>query len=318
MFTQRECLPSLILVIALLASANTFAAAPRAVSADASLPASSSVDGLLSGRNLETKSSAEFLKIAFSFEPPIEAERVSVETCGSDFNDGVEFFAHPGARRVYVEGGTKIANADFGSRHAEITSLAINFRHNSSLCLKSLQFKSAKNVVVAVGGLDPAPPADGARAKEFEKRRQEFATAGLEAVIDQELTPNSSEDGKWIFRFRGDGTFFIFGRSDDMQSNGRFSAIGEFDIKSATKSRVRLLLSGNRFGTAEPWDGWHCPSPCRSSGARGGREPAQIRKVSDTVEIEKLASGGFMIRNRVKPRSRSLHFSDLRVRPSQP
>ena len=86
----------------------------------------------------------------------------------------------------------------------------------------------------------------------------------------------------------------------------------EYEIKEAGKNSIKLVLTGTRLITSELWDGWLCGDPCAS------REPARAAKVGDLVEIEKLPVGGYMVRNRVRPRSRTLPFADIRVRTSVP
>lgn len=296
-----------------LSSPKTPVAATVTAKLSVPVSAGAGVD-LLSGEKVELRPEIAFGKLSFSFEPAIKARKVALESCASDFKDGLEFYAHPGARRVFVEGGVRTVTADFGSRLTEISTLTVNLRENSGQCLKSLRFiNEAGHVFHVIASMNEV--LDSGAVKSFEERYKRFASADLQAVLDRELIPDSSNDERWVFRLRGDGTFFVFGRSDDMRTSTRFSAIGDYDVKEVGKNRLKLLLNGYRITTPEPWDGeWRC----RTSECREREIPALAIKVEDLIEIERSRGGGYMLRNRTHQKHRTLHFSDIRVTTSAP
>ncbi len=284
----------------------------RVVGIESSVPSSASIANLIEGASVELHKGIKFAKFVLYFEPALSANKVELESCSSDFVDGVEFFASPGTRRVYAEGGARVVKADFGSRLPDITSLAINLRGNHGPCLKSLRFLQADGVKVDVA-VSTSALADRSLldAKNFDRNQGEFERAGLGSVVNQELVPESEDEEKWILRLRGDGTFFMFGRSDDLKAGSRFSAIGNFEIQSVQKNRIRLLLRGYRFTTPEPWDGgWSCHSDCLAP------LPSTATRIDEPIEIEKLSKGGYMIRNRSRSKQRTLPFTDMRVNTS--
>lgn len=290
---------------------------PVVVSVAVSAPGAQAPEGLFDGKSFEARPTAEFVKLQMAFDPPIAASKIALESCGGEFKDGVEFFIFPGNSKFYAEGGHSEIKATVDNpsddKPGDIRSLAINFRHNSGICLKSLRFldRSGQPIEIrsALSGIEPPP----SLAKDADLRREKFSAAGLEVALDHELRV-ASDDGKWIFRFRSDGTFFVYGVTDEAKTAGRFTALGEYDILDVEgKNKIKLSLKGRRLVTADPWDGWLCGHPC------GERElAARVSPVVDTVVVERLRKGGFMVRNRVTAKRRTLPFSDLQVRPSIP
>lgn len=281
----------------------------RVVGVESSAPTSASIINIVKGEPVEIRKGISFAKLLFYFEPALNVSKVELEACSAEFEDGVEFFALPGTRRVYAEGGTRVAKADFGTRLPDITSLAINLRGNAGPCLKALRFIKADGSRFNVSVANPLSfDRSILSAKEFDQNFRQFDRSGLSLVVNQELVPESADDEKWILRLRGDGTFFMFGRTDDMKVSSRFSAIGNFRIQETLKNRIRLLLKGYRVMTPEPWDGgWRCDANCLAP------LPAMAVKIEEPIEIEKVSVGSYMIRNRSDSRRRTLHFSDIRV-----
>ena len=273
------------------------------------------LQNLLFENPIQVRPGLQFVKMAMSFTVPVTGVRqISIQSCGTDFHDGVEIFAQPDSRRFYAEGGASVASVKFvGPEPVELQSLAFNFRHNHDLCIKSIVMLNSQGSVIPLKIAKFSSSEKGLQEKDSEKRRASFVAAGLEAIVDHELLPNS-EDEKWIFRFRGDGTFFIYGHSDEERSGGSFSALGNFALEQVEpggeKNTLRVVLNGVRFVTPGPWDGWYCGSTCG--------EPAKLRAtpVADVIVLEKTASTGYVVRNRTNPISRSIPFLDIRVRPS--
>lgn len=296
-----------------LSPAPIAAASMLKVSVESSVPLQSPVENLSSGLPTSFREGSAFAKISLVFEPNSEAEKISFDSCENDFKDGIEAAVSPGARRLYIEGGTKHITIPIKPARAEaatISSVSLLFRHNERACLKNFKLLAANGKMIGFVTRKFAGDSDEVFSKKYFERRERFAMAGLSSVVDQELTPKL-EDERWVFRFRGDGTFFIFGRSDENRGAGRFSALGNYEIESLGKSRIKLKLIGQRIVTHEPWDGWICQGACE------GRGLARTEKIGDVIEIERLSLGEYMVRNRVKSKSRSLPFSDIRVRPTK-
>lgn len=281
----------------------------KLIGVESSAPSSASIAHILEGEAIEIRNGVGFAKLILYFEPALNASKVELESCSADFRDGVEFFALPGTRRVYAEGGSRVAKADFGSRLPDITSLAINLRGNLGPCLKALRFLNADGANVSVSVAKPQLfDRTILNAKEFDRNQSQFNNAGLAPVMNQELISESVDEEKWILRLRGDGTFFMFGRTDDMKLSSRFSAIGNYRIQETKKNRIRLLLTGYRLMTPDPWDGgWRCLTDCWAP------LPSRAVKIEELIEIEKVSRGSYMIRNRSDSQRRTLHFSDIRV-----
>lgn len=281
----------------------------KLIGVEASVPSSASIINIVKGEPVEIRKGISFAKLLFFFEPALNVSKLELESCSAEFEDGVEFYALPGTRRVYAEGGQRVVKADFGSRLPDITSLAINLRGNSGPCLKALRFINGDGSKFSVNVASPLSfDRSILKAKEFDQNHLQFNRAGLALVVNQELVPESADEEKWILRLRGDGTFFMFGRTDDMKVSSRFSAIGNFRIQETLKNRIRLLLKGYRVMTPEPWDGgWRCHKDCLAP------LPAKAVRIEEPIEIEKISVGSYMIRNRSDSRRRTLQFSDIRV-----
>lgn len=282
-------------------------APPKVFMARVSHGGASALQSLLeNGARLVTAPADANFKISMAFDPPVHVAKVIVESCESDFRDGVDFAVAPGLFRAYAESGTKSVTAKFGSE-IEVRSLAISFRHNQGVCLKSLRFFDGAEKPIRVSVV---PLRDSDLPRERLKREFGQAGGGLPEVLDQSLIARN-EDENWIFRFRGDGTYFMYGRSEDVKTPGRFVSLGEFRVVgSGTKNKVKLALKGQRWKAAQPWDGWYCGSIC------GEREPASPSKVEESLMIEILPGGTYMVRNRSVPTTRDLPFSDASVRIS--
>ena len=130
------------------------------------------------------------------------------------------------------------------------------------------------------------------------------------AALDRTLNFNwvTTEDDKWTFLFRPDGTFFIRGYNDDSKQAHDYSAVGGYTIVRQEKNKLRMKINGVRFSTSLLWDGVSCPFACGSEGLNEGAV-----SLSDTVVLEKLDEGSLIIRNRTPRAQRTLTFGDLKV-----
>lgn len=223
-----------------------------------------SLDRLLdgSGGGVDIPVGAEFIKLGLSFDPPIGADKIVVTLCSGKFIDGVEFFTFPDFRRTYAEGGSLAVVARLKGASSSIRSLALNFRHNQGFCLKKISFFDSSGKSIAVETEAALKVASSSQPKllkaesEINENRDEvkkqFNQSGLAEVLDQELTYRSeSNSEKSIFRFRSDGTFFIFGPNYDDKTAGRFTALGKFQVErvakndSSTKSNSESKLNSS-------------------------------------------------------------------------
>ncbi len=95
---------------------------------------------LSSIQNLEIKSEQQFSKLEFILKNRIKVDRVSIETCGEPFQDGVDLYINYNDEFKFVEGGKKILNFDLKSKDVE--AITFNFRRSVTFCLKkvSLEF----------------------------------------------------------------------------------------------------------------------------------------------------------------------------------
>ena len=136
-----------------------------------------------------------------------------------------------------------------------------------------------------------------------------FEDTGLSAILDHELTARG-EPHPWHFRLRSDSTFFVYGYNDDEMRRGPFSAIGRFEILESSDKKIKFRFRGARVESGALWDGWMCGPAC------GETETRSSRDIDETIAIERVTSGFFMIRNRTPNSKRTLLFGDLKSKVS--
>ncbi len=136
--------------------------------------------------------------------------------------------------------------------------------------------------------------------------KAKFADAGFEKVLDTKWV--TSDDDKWTFLFRSDGTFFVHGFNDDTKQAREYSALGSFTLVRQEKNKIRMRINGVRFPTGVAWDGVSCPFACGSE-----RSVDRSTSVVDSVVLEKANEGSIMVRNRTPRPQRTITFGDLRI-----
>lgn len=136
---------------------------------------------------------------------------------------------------------------------------------------------------------------------------------GYGDIIDRELRSADQKD-IWKFRFRSDGTFFARFFVDRVRVARAWSASGTWRIVDVVRSTEKgdvtglvLFLAGSKTATANVEDSLPCAQECSAF------ERAKFQ-VEDTVEIQKQGNSYFILRNRTPEESRSVDFSDLKVR----
>ncbi len=137
--------------------------------------------------------------------------------------------------------------------------------------------------------------------------KKKFVEAGFPTLLDSKWI--SSDDDKWTFLFRSDGTFFVNGFNDDSKQAREYSALGSYTVVRQEKDKLRMKISGVRFPTGVPWDGVSCPFACGSEDA-----VENSTSVVDSVVLEKGNEGSIMVRNRTPRARRTMTFGDLRIR----
>lgn len=291
---------------------------PVLIAISSSAKGTKSPEVLFQGGSFSIQTEGQFVKLGMVFNPPIFASKIVLESCANAFNDGVEFSISPNFRRIYAEGGARLIPIDIvGTEEVgghkgltEIRTLAVNFRGNQKLCINRLsflnEFGSSINIKTEV---ERAGVADKTQVDNSEK----FLSAGLGRVLDQELN-QKNENERSIFRFRSDGSYFIFGKNDDSKSAGRYTAIGDYQIVNQKDKKITLQLNGHRLVTAEPWDGVLSE---KHHGDQNLANSKSIKAIADVIQIERT-NGGYMIRNRENKENRVLPFSDIFVRLSSP
>ncbi len=270
--------------------------------------AQSPADFLVGKGQLLSQPEIQFSKLAIVFAKPVSGlTQIEIESCAADFRDGIEAFTFPNMRKFFAEGGFSKATLHFPAESSEIKIIDFVFRLNRGLCLKQLTLRNDKNVVMKIDLQEGATANVEDQASTSNTRESSFAKAGISPMLDSEIVPKSIDEG-WIFRFRSDGTFFVFGDNDAVMGGAHFSAIGSFEISETLANSLRLKLTGVRFVTHGPWDGWYCGNSC------GQRTVDGQTAVSEIIELQKLKTGGYFIRNRTEEKLRTIPFSDFPVR----
>lgn len=142
-----------------------------------------------------------------------------------------------------------------------------------------------------------------------ESALREFGGAGVIPILDSEVRSVKSDE-PWIFRFRGDGTYFVRGFTDEVGVARVFTSSGTYEIQSEGEKKLTLNLFGVRRSSALPWDGFICGLAC-SKKVTGAE-----RIVSDRIVLEKFRGKTFMVRNKSEKGSRDLPFEDIQIRVS--
>ena len=152
-------------------------------------------------------------------------------------------------------------------------------------------------------------PADPEYHLSNSKLVHSFQASGVKEVLDHELT--SRGDGKaWHFRFRGDSSFFVYGYNEGEDKAGFINGLGRFVIEQVEPNKITVHLRGSFVEAAGLWDGWICGAAC------GERESKTLKPLDETIVLEKLPAGFFMVRNRSAKTKRALQFTDLKSKVS--
>lgn len=133
-------------------------------------------------------------------------------------------------------------------------------------------------------------------------------------VLDRELKSDEREEyeASWVFRFRSDGTYFAGNAA--WSSQGRWRVLGR-----PSSDGLKLELKGGKWRTPRPSDSVPCASRChgmeeqRSIASQMRTQAGEI-SVSEVVELQKFNRSRWILRNRQPVSSRSLDFSDVRLR----
>ncbi|HVK60592.1 MAG TPA: hypothetical protein VM432_03535 [Bdellovibrionales bacterium] len=260
----------------------------------------SSPDAILKSEPIKVRPGAEFVKLSLVFNKNEKISRISVDSCDRPFNDGIDFFFYPGFRSSYAEAGKKTLGVVVPRPNDPVRTVAIMFGNNEDLCLNSIK------VWNGAGELLSLSLANGAKASAASI--EPSSTEVLRSVIDREYT-NKEKTELWRYRFRSDGTFFVRGFADEMNDSREFSALGTYKIVSSSKKKAKFELEGMRYSTPQPWDGLVCTKEC-------GMQEIPGTPVKESVEIEHASGGALFVRNRNDRSSRTLPFSDLKIRAS--
>ncbi len=280
---------------------------------------------ILKSAEFRARPGTTFAKLAFAFDKPVRLSAVQIEACSGSFSDGIDLFLHPGARKAYAEGGDTKAVARFQPVSTDVQSLALNFRHNDPVCVKNFKLLDEKGAVISLieasepasakqgRGLDVAPNIPKNPKVDIgisQDVRAKLEANGLAILLDRELN-QPDESGGWTFRFREDGSYFLFGHGNQSKEGSRFSSLGEYEIQNARNGRADLVLTGVRIASAMPWGGWICGKFC------GDKKRENATRVRDVLVIEKISETAFKLRNRRKAADRAgLPSINLRVRSS--
>ena len=136
-----------------------------------------------------------------------------------------------------------------------------------------------------------------------------FENASVKEALDHELTTRGDAKS-WHFRFRGDSSFFVYGFNDGEDKAGYINGVGRFVVEEVGPKKITLHLHGIFVEAAGLWDGWICGAAC------GERESKSARPIDETIVLEKLPAGFFMVRNRSARTKRALLFTDLKSKVS--
>ena len=215
------------------------------------------------------------------------------------------FESVPRLVRVMLSGGDNkgemlslkpLAGVQEARLQSPIHATRVTIKPLDSGTLSEIEFGGAGEVIIP---FLPSQSSDFALA---------FTASGVEKVLEHELATHAEKDN-WLFRFRSDGTFFVYGFDDGSRGARKFSGLGTYQVLSAEKNKIKLSLSGTRRGTAAAWDGYVCELACNEPEGR------DLARITDAVLIEKTGTA-YMVRNRTAPQKRTLPFSDMRTKIS--
>ena len=134
-----------IIFILVLSTAKSQADEPTyVISALATNKTSKEVFDFLNGSNLQFQSDQQYSKLEVLFRKKIKVDQISIESCSEAFQDGIDFYANFDENFKFVEGGKKIVTLfdPAKKKELELTSITLNFRRSTELCLKKLVLES--------------------------------------------------------------------------------------------------------------------------------------------------------------------------------
>ena len=179
----------------------------------------------------------------------------------------------------------------------------IRFTPASSGALSELRFGSGSGSTARTF----LPMEDGALESKVAKT---FSDNQLKELLDHELVTREESDN-WHFRFRSDSTFFVYGNNDEQLGvAGHLNGLGRFEVLGAQPKKIKIRLQGYKLEAAFLWDGSVCGPGC------GETLPQKIKPIDETIVLERLPNGVFMVRNRNTQAKRTLLFSDLKSKVS--
>ena len=255
---------------------------------------------------------ANGMTTSLRFEEPQEMDRLLIWN-GDQLNNET-FHEHPRVKkfRIGIDGGPEqeIVLAD----KEGVQEIALRSRlKGSKVLLRPLSSGRISEMRFGMGNGGGRPrifsPADPEYHVSNSKLVHSFQAAGVQDTLDHELT--SRGDGKsWHFRFRGDSSFFIYGYNEGEDKAGFINGLGRFSIEQVDPNKITIHLRGSFVEAGFLWDGWICGAAC------GERESKTLKALDETIVLEKLSVGFFMVRNRSAKTKRALQFTDLKSKVS--
>ncbi len=103
------------------------------------------IENVISGDGIHVLPTAKNVKLSVVFNKPIDLKRVQIESCATEWSDGIEIFTSPGQGRSFSEGGRKLLDLKLTSTSA-VESIAFVFGRSRNLCLKNLRFFGTNDV----------------------------------------------------------------------------------------------------------------------------------------------------------------------------
>jgi hypothetical protein len=144
-----------------------------------------------------------------------------------------------------------------------------------------------------------------------QKIRAEFKKANLDSILNNEITSSGlSEGSSWIFRFRSDGSMFIEGYG--YSTENKYSALGNFEIKSASAKGIQVRVFGYLYKSKFSMDCNGCGLACNSPAKQDGSSEKIFQQVLTLKPAKKDGLDRVLVVNETK--AGKLKFKELYTR----
>ncbi len=138
-------------------------------------------------------------------------------------------------------------------------------------------------------------------------RKSAFKVARLDGILDRNLGV-ADDNEKWSVRVRSDGTFFMRGKSENLDRARTFTFLGSYTVQESNKKNVRIKIVGVMSNQVHEQDSSTCARDCADN---PGPQSAEL---TDEISFGRGKDGIIFVRDEGPRRANGLEFHALKAR----